>query len=131
MIAAIVTAFYIGGVLAAIDAVMTARTPQGAVAWSISLVSMPFVALPAYLVLGRSKFEGMAEAFEGRRDEFERLLALRTPAAGLDFLLESELLATLVPAAGEMCKQLARRDRGVVDQRFRPQPDGHCRAYRG
>jgi cardiolipin synthase len=73
MIAAIVTAFYIGGVLAAIEAVMTARTAQGAVAWSVSLVSFPFVALPAYLVLGRSKFEGMVTAYDESKDEIDHI----------------------------------------------------------
>jgi len=75
MIAAIVAAFYISGIVFAVEAAMKVRTAQGAVAWSVSLVSFPFVAVPAYLVLGRSKFEGMSDAFESRRDEFERLLA--------------------------------------------------------
>ena len=74
MIAGIVTIFYIAGIYFAIEAAMKTRTAQGAVAWSVSLVSFPFVAVPAYLVLGRTKFEGMAEAFEDRRDEFEKLL---------------------------------------------------------
>jgi len=75
LIAWIVTAFYVAGVIAAIDAVMTARTSQGAVAWAVSLVAAPFVAVPAYLVLGRSKFGGALEAFEERRQEIEELFA--------------------------------------------------------
>jgi cardiolipin synthase A/B len=75
MIAAIVTIFYIGGILAAIEAVMTARTSQGAVAWSVSLVSFPFVALPAYLVFGRNKFEGMVTAYEDSKDELDKVHA--------------------------------------------------------
>jgi hypothetical protein len=31
--------FYIGGIIAAIDPVMTARTAQGSVAWAVSLVA--------------------------------------------------------------------------------------------
>lgn len=73
MIAAIVTIFYIGGILAAIEAVMTARTSQGAVAWSVSLVSFPFVALPAYLVLGRSKFAGMVTAYDESKDDINQI----------------------------------------------------------
>jgi cardiolipin synthase len=38
-------------------AVMTARTSQGAIAWAISLVAFPLLALPLYLVFGRRKFE--------------------------------------------------------------------------
>ena len=62
MIAFIVTAFYVVGFLSAIHAALTARTAQGAVAWTVSLVSFPFIAVPAYLVLGRNKFDGMADA---------------------------------------------------------------------
>lgn len=63
MIAFIVSAFYFGAIIAAIDAVMTVRTPQGAIAWSVSLIGFPFVAVPAYLIFGRSKFEGQLQAF--------------------------------------------------------------------
>ena len=72
LIAGIVAAFYVVGIILAIDSAMRTRTPQGAIAWSVSLVSFPFVAVPAYMVFGRSKFEGMSEAFEDRRDEFEQ-----------------------------------------------------------
>ena len=75
MVGGFVAALYLAGIILAIEAAMKTRTSQGAVAWSVSLVSFPIVAVPAYLVFGRSKFEGMAEAFEDRRDEFERLLA--------------------------------------------------------
>ena len=75
MIASIVTAFYVAGILAAVHAVMTTRTAPGAIAWSVSLVAMPFLAVPAYLVLGRSKFEGMVEAYEDRKDEIDAALA--------------------------------------------------------
>jgi len=75
MIASIVTIFYLLGIISAIDAIMTARTPQGAVAWSVALVSFPFVAVPAYAVLGRSKFEGTLEAYEERQDEIDELIS--------------------------------------------------------
>jgi len=47
---------------AAIYALMTTRTSQGAIAWSISLVAMPLVSLPLYLIFGRGKFEGYIKA---------------------------------------------------------------------
>ena len=75
MLVWLVAASYVLGVIAAIDAIMNARTPQGAIAWSVSLVSMPLVALPAYLVLGRSKFEGSAVAYEQRKHEIDALVA--------------------------------------------------------
>lgn len=54
---------------------MTVRTAQGAIAWSVSLVSFPFVAVPAYLVFGRSKFSGVHEAYQERRGEIDDLVA--------------------------------------------------------
>ncbi|MDH3695021.1 MAG: phospholipase D-like domain-containing protein, partial [Gammaproteobacteria bacterium] len=47
---------------AAIYALMTTRTSQGAIAWSISLVAMPLVSLPLYLIFGRGKFAGYVKA---------------------------------------------------------------------
>ncbi len=75
MLATIVAVFYILGIVSAIDAIMRARTPQGAVAWSVALVSFPFVAVPAYAVFGRSKFEGTLQAYEERKDEIDGLIA--------------------------------------------------------
>ena len=73
IIAAVVSAFYIGGFILAGHAVMTTRTAQGAIGWSVSLVSFPFVAVPAYLVFGRSKFEGFADAYDERADEIDHI----------------------------------------------------------
>ena len=65
---------YALGILSAIDAIMSTRTEPGAIAWSISLVTAPVVAVPAYWVLGRSKFEGYVEAFEDKQEDFEVLI---------------------------------------------------------
>ncbi len=74
MLALITTVFYLAGFVCAGHAALTARTAQGAIAWSVSLVSLPFVAVPAYLVFGRSKFEGMIDAYEARQDEVDDLV---------------------------------------------------------
>jgi cardiolipin synthase len=50
------------GMLTAVHAIMTARTPQGAIAWALLLILFPYLALPAYLVLGRGKFQGYVKA---------------------------------------------------------------------
>ena len=55
-------ALEVAGIAAAFHAVMSARTSQGAVAWAISLVSIPFLSLPLYLVFGRNKFRGYVDA---------------------------------------------------------------------
>ena len=46
------------GILAAVHAVMNARTSQGAIAWAISLITFPWLALILYAILGRNKFKG-------------------------------------------------------------------------
>jgi len=55
-------ALEVAGIAAAFHAVMSARTSQGAVAWAISLVTIPYFSLPLYLVLGRNKFRGYVDA---------------------------------------------------------------------
>ncbi len=42
----------------AFHAIKKARTSQGAIAWSVALVLLPFVTIPLYLLIGRSKFIG-------------------------------------------------------------------------
>ncbi len=74
LIAYIVTGFYILGVLSAVHAIMTTRTAPGAIAWSVSLVSFPFIAVPAYVVFGRSRFDGVIDAYEQRADEIDETI---------------------------------------------------------
>jgi cardiolipin synthase A/B len=54
--------FHILGFLSSIDAVMSTRTSQGAIAWAVVLNTFPYVAVPAYWILGRSKFQGYVTA---------------------------------------------------------------------
>lgn len=49
---------YVLGIICAAMAIIRSRTPQGATAWVMSLLSFPFISVPAYLCLGRNKFEG-------------------------------------------------------------------------
>jgi len=50
------------GMLAAIHAVLTVRTAQGALAWGLSLFVMPYLTLLPYLVFGRSRFDAYVKA---------------------------------------------------------------------
>ncbi|MDO3720642.1 cardiolipin synthase [Marinobacter sp. chi1] len=74
MIGLLVTGFYAMGIIMALHAALTTRTSTGAVAWTLSLVTMPFVAVPAYAVFGRNQFEGMADAYEERANEIDPIL---------------------------------------------------------
>jgi cardiolipin synthase len=58
MIAVIIALVELLGILTAIHAVMNARTSQGAIAWAISLVTFPWLALVMYAIFGRNKFNG-------------------------------------------------------------------------
>src|SRR3990167_6001832 len=62
--ALVVTLVELLALISALHAIMTSRTSQGAIAWAISLVTLPlaFLALPAYWVFGRSRFEGYVKA---------------------------------------------------------------------
>jgi cardiolipin synthase A/B len=61
----------VAGILTAIHAIMSVRTPQGTVAWAIALLALPYVAVPAYWVFGRSKFHGYVAALRQDLAEVE------------------------------------------------------------
>jgi len=50
--------FQVLGIISSVHAIMATRTPQGSIAWAISLITVPVISVPAYWVLGRSKFDG-------------------------------------------------------------------------
>ncbi|WP_234045032.1 cardiolipin synthase [Haloferula rosea] len=60
---------HVTGALTSVSAVMETRTSQGAIAWAISLNTMPYVAVPAYWVFGRSDFRGYVTARRTHRKE--------------------------------------------------------------
>jgi cardiolipin synthase A/B len=64
--------FHLLGILSAVRAVMDTRTAQGAVAWVISLVEFPLLAVPLYWVFGRRSFQGYRQAF--RSERFQEVL---------------------------------------------------------
>ena len=52
----------LAGLLTALKAIMETRTAQGTIAWAVSLIALPYVAVPAYWVFGRTKFAGYVTA---------------------------------------------------------------------
>lgn len=48
-----------------VHALMHVRTSQGTIAWIVSLVALPYVAIPLYWVAGRTRFEGYVHARRG------------------------------------------------------------------
>jgi cardiolipin synthase len=59
---------YIMAIVSALEVILKARTSQGAVAWTVSLLTLPYITVPLYLVFGRNKFDGYLE----QRDEIEK-----------------------------------------------------------
>jgi len=68
------TLIEIAAIITAVLAVRDTRTPQGAVAWGISLVTFPLVALPLYWVFGRNKFHGYVDAMRAGRERIREIV---------------------------------------------------------
>ena len=69
LFAVIASIMHILGILSAVKAIMESRTPQGATAWALGLITFPYIALPAYWVFGRSKFKGFVKLLREDRAE--------------------------------------------------------------
>jgi cardiolipin synthase len=102
MIALIVLGFHVLGLLSSIHAIMSTRTEQGAIAWAVSLNTFPYVAVPAYWVLGRSRFQGYVV---DRRREMEEISGLTEAARAV--VDEFKLPAEAVSEAGRAAEGLA------------------------
>jgi len=65
--------FQLVGFLHVFHALMHVRTSQGTVAWVVSLITMPYIAIPLYWLLGRTRF---SRNIGGRREKDSRLQTL-------------------------------------------------------
>ena len=72
--AVVVVLLYILAFTSAFEAILQARTSQGAIAWVMSLIAFPFVTVPIYLVFGRSRFAGYQEQRDFVEAESLRLI---------------------------------------------------------
>ncbi len=72
--AVVLVLFYVMAIVSALEAILKARTAQGAVAWTISLLAFPLLTVPLYLVFGRNKFDGYLEKRYTIEDESLRLI---------------------------------------------------------
>ena len=63
----IVLLFHLAGIVAAVNAVMNTRTAQGAFAWVLGLILLPYITLIPYLYLGRSRFRGYVNRHRASR----------------------------------------------------------------
>ena len=144
----------LAGVLLAVDAVMRRRSSQGAIAWSVALVAMPIVTIPLYLVLGRTRFHGYAEALREAeahvgeslahwldrmsvaaaepREGMEAVEAVVRRLTGIPFTRGNrvELLVDAKATYGAMLDAVAAAESYVLVQFFIVRDDGTGRALR-
>ena len=62
---------HLAGLAAATHAVMHTRTPQGAFAWALGLILLPWLTLLPYLYLGRRRFHGYVDQHRRHRRQFD------------------------------------------------------------
>lgn len=101
LLGAVILTCHLIGFLCALHALMSVRTPQGTIAWGVSLIAFPYFTVPAYFVLGRSKFHGYRIARRILEESSERgaVEAVRPfivhPPEGRDTLRAAAALADL------------------------------------
>src|SRR5690606_2648176 len=69
---------HVFGALHVFHALMNVRTTQGTVAWVVSLITFPYLAIPLYWFLGRNRFSGYVlsrRADDQRFRDLSKLLA--------------------------------------------------------
>jgi len=99
IIAIVVPLVELLGILTAVHAVMNARTSQGAIAWAISLVTFPWLALILYAIFGRNKFKGYVLLRSSKNLDIQHYIDnIRAEAAAKDLirqdLSESQIALT-------------------------------------
>lgn len=84
-------AFHVMGALSSVRAVMESRTPQGAIAWAVSLNTFPYVAVPAYWVFGSFEFSDYVETRSKARVESRQVeTQLRENLQKNDFVVPAD-----------------------------------------
>ncbi|MDQ5905190.1 MAG: cardiolipin synthase [Pseudomonadota bacterium] len=77
LLAYLLAVVHVLGLIAALHAIVTVRTAQGAIAWALSLAFIPLLTLLPYLVFGRSKFDSYIRSRRAADIEIRR--GLETP----------------------------------------------------
>ncbi len=120
IIAVTVVLLHILGIAFALESVTKVRTAQGAIAWVISLLTFPYIAVPCYLVFGRNRFDGYLEKrveieqesralIEKTSGTLERHLIPRSPANA--FYSSLYALARMPATAGNSVELLINGER--------------------
>lgn len=81
IVAVLLALTYVLAIPSALEAILNARTAQGAIAWAISLITLSPIAVPLYLIFGRNRFEGYLEQRDFVEALSRRLLPRSSAAA--------------------------------------------------
>jgi len=74
--AIIIAAVQLLGLVFAVFALLSTRTSQGTVAWVVTLIAFPWLGIPAYLLFGRTRFNGYVTARVAHEIDFRKKLGL-------------------------------------------------------
>ena len=111
IVSIIIIVFHVLGFISSIHAVMSTRTSQGAIAWVVSLNTFPYIAVPAYWVLGRSGFRGYVTARQTGDLEIQHIA--RTASADSDGLRSTGVRTGAARAAELLAEMPALRGNTV------------------
>jgi cardiolipin synthase len=67
-------ALHVVGLVSAVHAALWTRTSQGAIAWTVSLITFPYVAVPLYWVFGRYRYRGYVVARRRETQAFQHVV---------------------------------------------------------
>ena len=109
--------FELLGIASAAHAIMSVRTPQGTIAWVLSLIVVPFIAVPAYWVFGRNKFDGYLDKRALIERESARLID-RTSHFVRDFMIPVTDDTPLYTSLFNLVK-LEEKQRDVTSEMFK------------
>ncbi len=118
IVSIIIVVFHVLGVFSSVHAVMSTRTSQGAIAWVVSLNTFPYIAVPAYWVLGRSTFRGYVTARQTGDAEIQNIVqtaaaqaaGFRSTAVRSGAVRAAELLAKMPALRGNTVELLLNGD---------------------
>ncbi|WP_082122408.1 cardiolipin synthase [Arsukibacterium sp. MJ3] len=95
--------FHTLGALSSLDALMSSRTSQGSIAWIVSLNTFPYIAVPAYWIFGRSKFQGYVISRKETDHELFAKHQLKTAGAE-QYLMAEERIGASFAAIEQLAK---------------------------
>lgn len=97
---------YLAAIFGAFESILHARTSQGAIAWTVALLAIPWIAVPLYLVFGRSRFDGYQEKLDETEIESRKLLT-RASSSIRQHLLQPDQCAPLTSSLFKLARMPA------------------------